>query len=79
MGNEREFDRRAEQKYYVFTEPQIRDLVDAASAKAAQRAVDEFIALLGRKTIRNIGLCIASILALASTWVTGLVHFGPKP
>lgn len=73
-------DRRAGQTYFVFTEEQVKRIVSEAGTDGARKAIDEFIALLGRKTLRNIGIALAAALAVATTWLTDFVHltFGQK-
>lgn len=77
MADKRErpaFDRRRDQTYFVFTEDQIENLVARAALAGARAAVDELLALLSRKTIRNLAILLVACLGVFTSWLTGWIH-----
>jgi hypothetical protein len=60
---------------YVLTESQIQHIVqravDQGARVAGEAAVSDIINLLGRKTLRNLGIAVAAAGTLAVNW---LIH-----
>lgn len=80
--DEEQLDRRRGEKYYVLSRSDLIKIIgEAAAAGVAaggKAAVNDLITLLGRNTIRNVGLLLAACLAAGTAWVTDLIHIGHK-
>ena len=70
--------RRSADVNLIMSQQQLKEIISEAALAGSRAAIDEFIALLGRKTLRNIGIILASALAVSATWLTGIVriHLG---
>lgn len=70
-------ERRAGQTYYVLTSGQLDDLIADAVKAGGTAAVNDFVSLLGRKTLRNVGIALAAAGTVLVNW---LIHtlMGPK-
>lgn len=70
-------DRRAGQTYYVLSDSEIERLIGDAVKAGGTAAVNDFVSLLGRKTLRNVGIALAAAGTVVVNW---LIHtlMGPK-
>ena len=67
-------ERRAETKYYVISEEQLERIATKAAIAGGKAAVDDFVALLGRNTLKNVGILVASIVAVVTAWIVQVGH-----
>ena len=69
-------DRRESDIYYVLSREQLEKLATDAGAAGGKCAVDGFTSLIGTSVIRKISLLVGAAVAVATAWLSGMVHFG---